>query len=97
MHLNEVPTTPATRKTSSEKIASALREVAFPITKNDLIAKLRDQTLDLGASRALLSDIVQGVPCTRFRHAQSNREVNTRWQRITKSLAAVEQLEDARR
>lgn len=98
MQLDETSQTPVLRQVrGSEKIADALREVSFPITKADLMVRLRGATLDFGETTAPLSEIVRGIPQAKFRDAdQAHREVNTRWLRITKSLAAVDEAERAR-
>lgn len=95
MHLDELSPTPALRQVrGSEKIADALRDVHFPVTKNELIAKLGSATIDFGDTKAPLSEIVRGIPQARFQSVvEAHREVNTRWLRISKALAAVEALE----
>lgn len=80
----------------SERIEEALRAVEFPISKNDLVYALQGQSIDLGDTRAQLADIVRGIPRARFTDIATARQaVDTRWARLAKNLAAVEQAERA--
>ena len=99
MRVDEISPRPVLRQVrGSEQIAEALQGVEFPITKQDLIARLGDRSLDWGpAMKAPLAEIVRGVPQARFGdRGQAQRAVSSRWMRIAKSLDAVEELEERR-
>lgn len=79
----------------SERIADALRGVAYPVTKQELIARLADIVLEVDEHTVQsLPDLVRGVPVARFHdEAHARRAVDARWSRIARNLAAVEQAE----
>jgi hypothetical protein len=80
----------------TDPLSTALRTVAFPITKQDLIARLGDATLEVAGTRAPISTIVRGVPDARFADAgQAQRAVNFRLEGIAKALRAVDEAERA--
>lgn len=78
----------------TDPLSVALRTVAFPITKQDLIAKLGDATLEVAGTHAPISAIVRGVPHARFTDAtQAQRAVNMRLEGIARALRAVDEAE----
>lgn len=81
----------------SHAINEALRGVEFPISKPDLVLALQGHSIDLGDTRALLADIVRGVPRAKFDDAISARKaVDARWASFAKNLAAIEKAERSR-
>lgn len=79
----------------SERIAAAMRDVPFPVTKEELIARLADVVLEVDRDVVQpLPDLLRGLPQTRFSDAgQARRAADARWARIHECLAAVERAE----
>lgn len=73
-------------------VAEKLTALQYPITKQQLIAVVGRQEISYDReTKALLAEIVQGVPQTRFRDARQAAEaVDARWTRIAQALRDVE-------